>query len=250
MMIKTPAGQGYVAFLHELHSKVLVDWYLEIGCRNGRMFAPVRGKTIAVDPFFRTELNIIGSKPALHVFQQKSDDFFASEFLPRNDIRLSFAFIDGMHLFEYLLRDFMNVEENSADGAVVMMHDCCPHTPEMTSRNLGNLVQGIGWTGDVWKIIPILQEYRPDLTITPLDCRPTGLLTVTGLDCTNRVLQENYAGIIARYEAMTLEAFGIDRYNECVTFSNPRRQAAEDYPLFAKVRLDPDLALTPSFVSP
>ena len=72
-----PLGMQYYDFLKALHEQTLFDWYLEIGCRAGRTIAPVRSKTIAVDPFFQAEINIIGAKPALHVFQATSDDFFA-----------------------------------------------------------------------------------------------------------------------------------------------------------------------------
>lgn len=102
---------------------MLFDWYLEVGCRSGRTFGPVRGKTIAVDPYFRIETNVIGPKPALHILQQTSDDFFASGFLKAMKIKLSFSFLDGLHLFEYLLRDFMGAEANSHKNGVIAMHD-------------------------------------------------------------------------------------------------------------------------------
>ncbi len=34
----------------------------------------------------------------------------------------------------------------------------------------------IYWTGDVWKLIPILQRYRPDLQLTLFDAPPSGLV--------------------------------------------------------------------------
>lgn len=66
-MFKIAGGQLYLRFLANLHATHLFDWYLEIGCRDGKSFAPVRSKTLAVDPFFQTDLNIIGSKPQLHL---------------------------------------------------------------------------------------------------------------------------------------------------------------------------------------
>ena len=59
-MFVKPLGTQYRRFLATLHSRHLFDWYLEVGCRSGESFAPVRSKTIAVDPFFRAEINIIG----------------------------------------------------------------------------------------------------------------------------------------------------------------------------------------------
>jgi hypothetical protein len=37
-----------------------------------------------------------------------------------------------------------------------MIHDCCPKSYRMTTRNLEALPQG-PWTGNVWKIYPILR---------------------------------------------------------------------------------------------
>lgn len=97
-------------------------------------------------------------------------------------IKLSFSFLDGMHLFEFLLRDFIAAEKASGPNGVIAMHDCCPFSHEMTTRDLDNLPQGGGaWTGDVWKLIPILREYRPDLKLTVLNAAPTGLVFVSGL---------------------------------------------------------------------
>lgn len=63
----------------------------------------------------------MGEKPALHLFQATSDDFFASDFLRRDGIRLGLSFLDGMHLYEFLLRDVMNTEAASDPNGVI----CC-----------------------------------------------------------------------------------------------------------------------------
>ena len=173
-MYEKANGLEYKSFLGALHEQILFDWYLEVGCRTGESFAPVRSKTIAIDPFFRANINVIGRKPALHVFQTTSDEFFSTDFLARNGIQLSLSFLDGMHLFEYLLRDLIKVEAASGPGAVILMHDCAPRNLRMTTRDL-TAIRG-AWTGDVWKLVPILKTYRDDLTLTMLDCHPTGLL--------------------------------------------------------------------------
>jgi hypothetical protein len=246
-MYLRPKGTRYYKFLNGLHATTLFDWYLEIGCRDGASFAPVRSKTVAVDPFFRAEINIIGQKPALHVFQATSDDFFASGFLDRNGIRISASFLDGMHLFEYLLRDFMNTEAASDPKGVIMMHDLVPHNLAMTTRNLENI--GGAWTGDVWKLLPILQKWRPDLVLTMLDLRPTGVLCVTNLDPGNRVLQDNYASIVAEYMDQDIEAFGVERYFGLFEYTDGGAMMEAGFPLFQPVALDPSAALVPRKLS-
>jgi hypothetical protein len=242
-MYLTPHGTRYLNFLDLLHREILFDWYLEIGCRNGASFAPVRSKTIAVDPFFRAEINIIGHKPALHIFQSTSDAFFETGFLQRNGIRLSVSFLDGMHLFEYLLRDFMNTEAASDPKGVIMMHDLVPHNLRMTTRDL-SAIRG-AWTGDVWKLLPILQRWRPDLTLTMLDLRPTGVLCVSNLSPDNRVLHENYDAIVAEFMDQDIERYGVERYFGSFGYTDALAMQAGGFPLFQPVALDPSAALEP-----
>lgn len=247
-MFKRASGLQYHRFLRRLHGAHLFDWYLEIGCRTGDSLAPVRSKTIGVDPFFRAEVNIIGNKPALHILQQTSDEFFASGFLANNRIKLSTSFLDGMHLFEFLLRDFINTEALSDGNGVIMLHDCVPFNYEMTTRDLANLPQR-AWTGDVWKLIPILQAYRPDLTLAVLDCRPTGLVCVTGLSPRNMVLADNYDNIIKQYQDVTLEAFGIERFFDSFEFASALECEQAGFPQWKAASIDPSLAIQPQLVS-
>lgn len=246
-MYAKPTGVRYERFLGKLHQALLFDWYLEIGCKDGTSFAPVRSKTIAVDPFFRAEVNVIGQKPALHVFQATSDAFFESGFLKRNDIRLSVSFLDGMHLFEYLLRDFMNTEAASDPQGVIMMHDLVPFRLGMTTRDL-TAIRG-PWTGDVWKLLPILQRWRPDLALTMLDLRPTGLLCVTNLSPGNRVLHENYDAIVAEFTEPDIETYGVERYFRSFDYTDAKAMMEKGFPLFQPLALDPEAALVPRLMS-
>lgn len=248
-MLKPAEGLHYYRFLKRLHENLLFDWYMEIGCRSGRSFAPVRSKTVAVDPFFQANINIVGTKPALHILQQTSDEFFASGFLARNKIKPAVSFLDGLHLFEFLLRDFMNTEAQSPANGVIMMHDCIPFDIPMTTRNLANLPRG-AWTGDVWKLIPILQTYRPDLKLTVMDCRPTGLLCVSNLAPKSRVLARNYPQIVRDYEQVTLEDFGTTRFADSFDFASGLHCTRAGFGMFQSASIDPGHAITPMRVSP
>lgn len=248
-MFKQADGLSYKKFMTALHQERLFDWYLEVGCRTGRIFANARGKTIAVDPFFRAETNIIGVKPSLHVLQQTSDEFFASGFLQVLKAKLSFSFLDGMHLFEFLLRDFIGAEKASDPKGVIALHDCCPFSHEMTTRDLSNLPKQ-AWTGDVWKLIPILMEYRPDLKITVLDAAPTGLVLVSNLNPKSTVLEKKYDLIVKAYAEMTLRDFGLEAFNALFDYTDTRDFIAEGFPLFKGVAIDPALALTPKKITP
>jgi hypothetical protein len=250
-MFKAASGLNYYRFLKRLHENFLFDWYMEVGCRAGKSFSLSRSKTIAVDPFFRAEINIITAKPELYVFQKTSDDFFGSGFLARNKIKLSVSFLDGMHLVEYLLRDFIATEQASNSKGVILMHDTAPSTAAMTMRDFRAMPAGnAAWTGDVWKLVPILQKYRPDLTLQMLDCRPTGLLMVTGLDPKNRVLSQKYAQIIAEWKDLTIEDYGIDRFANSFEFTSALDMTKANFPQFEAVRLNADAQAIPTFASP
>lgn len=243
-MFKQANGLKYTHFMRALHSNNLFDWYMEIGCRAGDTFAPVRGKTIAVDPFFQVKGDIIGVKPSLHIFQQTSDDFFASGFIKMMKIKLSFSFLDGMHLFEFLLRDFIATEKASDPNGVIALHDCCPFSHEMTTRDLSNLPKK-AWTGDVWKLIPILAEYRPDLKLTVLDANPTGVVLISGLNPKSKTLEKHYDDILAAYTDVTLENFGLEKFNALFDYESTQAFVDSGFPLFNAISLDPSLALEP-----
>jgi hypothetical protein len=203
-------GRYYLGVFSDLHARLDIDWYLEIGTETGKGLVEVRANVISVDPTFQLRYDTIGSKGEAHFFQKTSDDFFASGFLERMGITLDLAFLDGMHLFEYLLRDFQNAERYMSAGGRILMHDCIPFNRDMAARDRGRL--DVPWTGDVWKILPILKAYRPDLKITALDAAPTGVILVENLDPESTVLRDNYETILADYTNLTLEEFGLDRF--------------------------------------
>ena len=101
-------------------------------------------------------MNTVGKQ--MFFFQQPSDDFFADGFLKRNKISVDLAFLDGLHLFEFLPpglhRDRKGDVEERCDRASRLLSDNGIH-------GHARIPQG-DWTGDVWKTLQILQLYRPD----------------------------------------------------------------------------------------
>ncbi len=206
-------GLQYLDFLRQYHEIRQPSCYLEIGTQSGRSLSLARGSCIAVDPDFRLAGEIVANKQALYLYQGTSDDFFASGYLSRIGAEIDLAFLDGMHLFEFLLRDLMNTERFMKETGVIALHDCVPYARIMTSRDWDKSVTR-SWTGDVWKLLPILRTYRPDLTVEVLDCEPTGLVLVHGARPGSAVLEEAYADIVAEYADLSIERYGIDRFAE------------------------------------
>ena len=213
-----------LAFLEE---KLVPEWYLEIGSRTGDSLRSIKGNYIAIDPEFCVQGNVLNKSKAMLFFQQTSDDFFDSGFLERSGIKPDFAFIDGMHLFEFALRDFMNLEKVMSERGVICFHDVCPFNYEMTTRDLSYLDQGRPWTGDVWKTIAALVDKRPDLDIKILNAHKTGLAVVTKLDAGNRVLQDSYDELLATYVGMELKDIGASAYYSRFDLMSAERYIAE-----------------------
>jgi hypothetical protein len=194
------AAVGYFALLERLHERLRPRTYVEIGVHMGRSLGrvPARTRSIGIDP------DPIVADPAVEaaskIFRVTSDDFFREHDLRAElgGLPVDFAFIDGMHLFEFVLRDFMNLERHCGEDSVIMVHDCYPRERVHAEREW----QSVAWCGDVWKLIPCLREQRPDLNIAAIDVRPAGMGIITGLDPDSSVLPGSYDEIEARYLAL------------------------------------------------
>jgi hypothetical protein len=210
-------GVQYLEFLNHLHFHLAPQSYLEIGTSEGLSLAGVRCDAIAVDPHFNLTVNATAGRARTFLFQMTSDVFFRDtdvrRFFPNG---VDLAFLDGMHRIEFLLRDFINTEASSHDRSLILIHDCLPLNSRMARRRFtqGTAEEGdhaMSWTGDVWKIIPILKEYRPDLRIMLLDCPPTGLVAVSHLDPNSSILDAAYHSIVDQYESISIDAYDLKR---------------------------------------
>ena len=182
----------YLEVLRHAQDRLAPRLYLEIGVRHGRSLALATGPAIGVDP--APELSeTLG--PETRVVTATSDDFFDGQAEGLLDLPIDLSFIDGMHLFEYALRDWMQVERRADPAGLAVIDDIFPNHPRQGLRERLTRV----WTGDVWKLAACLEAQRPDLFLLRLDTRPTGLLLIAGLDPGNRVLWERYNPVVKEY---------------------------------------------------
>ncbi|MCB8877266.1 class I SAM-dependent methyltransferase [Acidisoma silvae] len=205
-------GTDYKTVLGWFHKRLRPKTYLEIGTQNGFTLSLATCASIAIDPQFQISSGAtVNNKPACHLFQMPSDDFFESHQPSTIFGRLvDLAFLDGMHRCEFLLRDFMHTEPHCKQNSVILLHDCLPLDEGMTSR-----VQGTGsstgdrrygwWTGDVWRTALALKRYRPDLEIAAYDAQPTGLIAITNLDPQSTLLADRYSDIVRDMRSWTLD---------------------------------------------
>ena len=190
------AAVGYFALLERLHARLRPRTYVEIGVHMGRSLGRVPRSTtsIGIDP----DPKVLDStvEEASRIYRVTSDDFFRDYDL-RAELGgrpVDLAFIDGMHLFEFALRDFMNLERYCTPDSVVLVHDCYPREREHANREW----TAHAWCGDVWKLVPCLREQRPELNFAAIDVRPAGMGVITGLDPESAKLRDSYAEIEAR----------------------------------------------------
>jgi hypothetical protein len=106
-----------------------------------------------------------------------------------------------MHLIEFVLRDFINIEKYSHEKTIVAIDDIFPNHELQASRNR----RTAAWTGDAWKITECLRVWRPGLKLTLLDTSPAGMLVIAGLDCEDKTLALNYNSILRHFLDMPFE---------------------------------------------
>jgi hypothetical protein len=180
-------------FLAELHALLQPRGYLEIGVQHGYSLRLAGCPAVGVDP---NPLISVPVGPNTTIKATTSDAYFAAakpDHLPFPALDL--AFIDGMHLYEYALRDFIGVERLAHSGTVVVFDDVLPRNQHEAARQ-----QCPGdWTGDVWRVEPVLQAWRPDLRVTLVDTQPTGVLVVYNLDPGSGVLAAEYDEIVQHW---------------------------------------------------
>lgn len=214
-------GLHYLEVLARLFGSRRPDWYLEIGSRDGKSLSYCPCNYIAIDVEFAVRYDIFNAARQMFLFQQSSDDFFDAGFLTRNGIVPDMAFVDGMHHFEFALRDMINCERNMKADGLICLHDVSPYNAAMTTRDSDHsTVLKRAWTGDVWKVVAALLDHRPDLEIDVLNARSTGLACITNLDPKNSVLVDNYDRIVEKYKDLELSQVGPQAYFDRFTLTD------------------------------
>jgi hypothetical protein len=180
----------YLEFLKGVHRALAPPAYLEIGVRHGDSLKLAKGRAAGVDPAYELKVKL---REDIQLFRETSDEYFARTKPPLAGNRIHLSFIDGMHLAEFVLRDFVNVERHALWTSVVVFDDILPRTIEEAARDRRTRA----WTGDVYKALGVLVEHRPDLVCLRVDTQPTGLGVILGLDPESTVLRDRYDDLVA-----------------------------------------------------
>ncbi len=119
--------------INKIISKRNYTSYLEIGCFKNETFNKINiKKKIGVDPVSGGNLRMT------------SDHFFKE-----NKEKFDLIFIDGLHVYEQVIKDIFNSINVLKENGIILVHDCLPRklwyqTPTRMSDT---------WNGDVWKAI-------------------------------------------------------------------------------------------------
>ena len=202
-------GDLYSTFLSRFHEWLKPRNYVEIGVAAGGTIVLANPPTIAVgiDPV--PSIRSTPARTATKIYPLPSDQYFATRDL-RADIEgevVDFSFIDGLHLFEQALRDFINIEKYADHKTTVLFHDCLPVDRLCAAREPTDF-----WAGDVWKVVVLLDKYRPDLELFTIPTRPSGLSVVVGLDPNSTVLADNFDRIVSEFMNLELPLDEAERW--------------------------------------
>lgn len=210
-------ASDYYALLERLHGFLQPRTYVEIGFREGQSFALAKtaAHSVAIDPAPAPRAALpSGAK----LFRMTSDAFFAE-----HDLRaelgghpLDLAFIDGMHLFEFVLRDFINLEKYCERGSTILVHDCYPIDEATAARERTTTM----WSGDVWKLVLCLKKNRPDLRVACVDVPPTGLGIIRNLDPSSTVLSRSLPAICDEFIPCEYERIAADKAGQLNRIDN------------------------------
>ncbi len=181
----------YTQFLQGVHEQLRPGTYLEVGVRDGRSLALSRARSVGVDPAFAIDVELDGD---LALARTTSDEYFArpDPLALTGGRQFDLVFLDGLHLFEVVLRDFRHAERLSTPWSVIIVNGVLPRKPSQARRS----PVSSNWTGDVYKLTGVLRQRRPGLTVLAVDTEPAGLLVVLGLDPSDTTLADEYAEIV------------------------------------------------------
>jgi hypothetical protein len=154
--------------INSLADKLSAQKYLEIGVDKGQTFTDVTiVERTAVDPHFGFDTASFVNAMT-HFHNMTSDQFFSE--IDRERL-FDLIFIDGLHQFEQVVRDFSNAILHSCSSSVIILDDTLPNDIYSANPNLQDAIsfrrsagsQDGSWHGDVYKLVFYIHDFWPSL---------------------------------------------------------------------------------------
>lgn len=135
-MLNIPfTGESRLDLINLAIRKSEAKTYLEIGCDKNKIFRNIHvSHKVGVDP----------ARGGTH--RMTSDDFFK-----QNTEKFDVVFIDGLHYYEQVKKDFENSLNCLNDNGFIILHDMMPSTPEEAVVPIPKIMP-YTWVGDVWRL--------------------------------------------------------------------------------------------------
>lgn len=181
------------AFLWKVHAILAPKRYLEIGVRKGRSLSCALSSTRAVGIDPSPEIAF----PVSHrttIETMTSEEYFQGTTETDGSDCYDLVLIDGLHLSEQVMYDFIASEKHSCTQSVILIDDVLPPDKASASRERGDTRN---WAGDVWKVVPILAEFRPELNVRTIAIPPAGMAVVEGVDPGSSALEAQWEQILS-----------------------------------------------------
>ena len=136
--------------------------YLEIGVASGTTLQCISAtEKVGVDPL--PLFNIAKLPKDMSFYKMTSDDYFS---LLEAEKKFDFIFLDGLHEFDQLLKDFIHSLKHINLGGWILIDDVVPSDSisalpnietSYSARGVG-MNEGYPWHGDCYKILPVIFE--------------------------------------------------------------------------------------------
>ncbi len=237
--------------LAALHEVLQPRTYFEIGVNSGGSLTLSNTRSVGVDPAYQITSPLHCD---VRTYIETSDDFFALDDPMEHfeGVGIDLAFLDGMHLSDFTLRDFMNLEQYMSFGGVVVFDDMLPRNDLEAFR----VRRTMAWAGDVYKVYEVLRDHRSDLVVIPINTAPTGTVLVAKCNPGTRALFDAYP-LVEEYllspdpqkvpDDITSRAIAVnpdellasDVWTEIVKLRDSDASAAEYAPAFERLRQIP-----------
>jgi len=211
-------GPSYYEVLQWLHEGLKPGSYFEIGVCRGESLRLAMPPTIAVgidpmpevDQCWRTKTHIVPMASADFFARHRLREFFGADLF-------SLAFVDGSHHFEQVIDDIFQLESFAGPESIIAVHDTIPLDEKTAARRRCTNF----YTGDVWKVVPFLKKYRPDLDLVTILTAPSGLTLIRRLNCC-RTRSPVEMKAIREFQELPWEHYKQHRHEFLETIKNAR----------------------------
>jgi hypothetical protein len=168
-----------------LHEAMVPRTYLEVAAPPGAGATFSRATWIGVDP---GDIERHPEQCDRDLVRGEHGDVWSwtEAVAPFRDLPVDVALLDGIHLAEYALRDFISVERLTGRSSVVVVGGALPRSAADASRAPRSEA------GDVFKAVQVMARRRPDLTVVLVNASPDGAAVVVGTNPMSATLGEAY----------------------------------------------------------